>query len=458
MRCHRHFKRSFIYCPIPFSGNSNLPHSAVTTKPTGQPGTVQKFYSQPSAHRHQQSSQSEGESLTASQSAAVRQLKITSSNHDGSATVDTLSHSRPEPEPASLSSVTRVLFDKRVASTAIRSLADIKKRAARQAIDSAVSLQTNNINRATAGVVNPVRVLMGDREGCRISGSDVTLSVKHHKTALPNKSNTDVVPQQHHKISDDLLTASTSAHSLVDQNLTAVDTMFEKPSTSAIKSSGKPAAVVWDGSPVTQLLASAPSNHDPDTLPTTPTKRARYTEDTTLHLDVPSLPSTPSTSTQSLSITQHRNTNSSQGQGFNREDNCNSVYQSFMQSTTSSHKSDASSTTEYSRAHGQLNSNYSENSTYASSVESSTREGKSNFSAASSTRQDNTQYIHQSSRPHTASNTGQSSTTHRGEDNSIFDELEAQDLTMTSDFSDCLKILQTAERNVRDRCGSSQSN
>ena len=179
--------------------------------------------------------------------------------------------------------------------------------------------------------------------------------------------------------------------------------MFEKPSASAIKSSGKPAAVVGDGSPVTQLLASAPSNHDPDTLPTTPTKRARYTGDTTLHLDVPSLPSTPSTSTQSLSITQHRNTNSSQAQGFNREDNCNSVYQSLMQSTTSSHKSDASSTAEYSRSHGQLSSNYSENSIYASSA----REGKSDLSAASSTRQDNTRCILRSSRPNTASNTGQ---------------------------------------------------
>ena len=368
--------------------------------------------------------------------------------------MDTLSHSQPEPEPASLSSVTRVLFDKRVASTAIRSLADIKERAARQARDSAVSLKTDNQNRATAGVVNPVRVLMGDKEGCRITGSDVTLSVKHHKTALPNRSNTDVVPQQNHNISDNLPTASTSAHSLVDQNLTAEDTMFEKPSASSIKSYGKPAAVVWDGSPVTQLLASAPSALDPDTLPTTPTKRARYTEDTTLHLDVPSLPSTPSTSTQSLSITQHRNTNSSQAQGLNREDNCNSVYQSFMQSTTSSHKSDASSTAEYSRSHGQLSSNYSENSIYASSA----REGKSDLSAASSTRQDNTRCILRSSRPNTASNTGQSSTTRRGEDNSIFDELEAQDLTMTSDFSDCLKILQTAERNVRDRCGSSQSN
>ena len=369
--------------------------------------------------------------------------------------MNTLSHSQSEPEPASLSSVTRVLFDKRVASTAIRSLADIKERAARQARDSAVSLQTDNKNGDPAGVVNPVRVLMGDKEGCRITGSDVTLSVKHHKTALPNRSNTDVVPQQHHKLSDNLpTTASTSAHSLIDQNLTAVDTMFEKPSTSAIKSSGKPAAVVWDGSPVTQLLASAPSALDPDTLPTTPTKRARYTEDTTLHLDVPSLPSTPSTSTQSLSITQHRNTNSSQAQGLNREDNCNSVYQSFMQSTASSHKSDASSTAEYSRSHGQLNSNYSENSTYASSA----REGKSDLSTASSTRQDNTRFILKYSQPNTASNTGQSSTTRRGEDNSVFDELEAQDLTMTSDFSDCLKILQTAERNVRDRCGSSQSN
>ena len=446
------FKRLFIYVLIPFSGNSNLPHSTTTSKPTGQSGTVQKFYSQPSAHH--QPFKSESESLSASQSAAVRQLKITSSNHVGSATVDTLSHSQTEPEPASLSSVTRVLFDKRVASTAIRSLADIKERAARQARDSAVTVQTDNKNRDAARVVNPVRVLMGDREGCRITGSDVTLSVKHHKTALPNRSNTDVVPQQNHNISDNLPTASTSAHSLVDQNLTAEDTMFEKPSASSIKSSGKPAAVVWDGSPVTQLLASAPSALDPDTLPTTPTKRARYTGDTTLHLDVPSLPSTPSTSTQSLSITQHRNTNSSQAQGFNREDNCNSVYQSLMQSTTSSHKSDASSTAEYSRSHGQLSSNYSENSIYASSA----REGKSDLSAASSTRQDNTRCILRSSRPNTASNTGQSSTTRRGEDNSIFDELEAQDLTMTSDFSDCLKILQTAERNVRDRCGSSQSN